>query len=39
MAVLNGTPGKRKYHPGYYAAFVLDVAGNNIEFVGRNSAA
>jgi catechol 2,3-dioxygenase-like lactoylglutathione lyase family enzyme len=29
----NGAPGKRKYHPGYYAAFVLDPAGNNIEAV------
>lgn len=29
----NGTPGERWYHPGYYAAFVLDPAGNNIEAV------
>jgi catechol 2,3-dioxygenase-like lactoylglutathione lyase family enzyme len=29
----NGRPGERPYHPGYYAAFVLDPAGNNIEFV------
>jgi catechol 2,3-dioxygenase-like lactoylglutathione lyase family enzyme len=29
----NGPPGERPYHPGYYAAFVLDPAGNNIEFV------
>jgi len=29
----NGTPGKRPYHPGYYAAFVLDPDGNNIEAV------
>jgi catechol 2,3-dioxygenase-like lactoylglutathione lyase family enzyme len=29
----NGTPGERKYHPGYYAAFVLDPDGNNIEAV------
>ena len=29
----NGAPGKRKYHPGYYAAFVLDPDGNNIEAV------
>lgn len=29
----NGAPGKRKYHPGYYAAFVIDPAGNNIEAV------
>ena len=29
----NGKPGKRPYHPGYYAAFVLDPDGNNIEAV------
>ena len=29
----NGAPGLRPYHPGYYAAFVLDPAGNNIEAV------
>ncbi|WP_029355596.1 VOC family protein [Bosea sp. 117] len=29
----NGGPGHRSYHPGYYAAFVLDPAGNNIEAV------
>lgn len=29
----NGSPGERPYHPGYYAAFVLDPAGNNIEIV------
>jgi catechol 2,3-dioxygenase-like lactoylglutathione lyase family enzyme len=29
----NGTPGLRDYHPGYYAAFVLDPDGNNIEVV------
>jgi hypothetical protein len=29
----NGAPGERPYHPGYYAAFVLDPDGNNIEFV------
>jgi catechol 2,3-dioxygenase-like lactoylglutathione lyase family enzyme len=29
----NGAPGERKYHPGYYAAFVLDPDGNNIEAV------
>ena len=29
----NGAPGARKYHPGYYAAFVLDPDGNNIEAV------
>src|SRR5262245_52214278 len=27
----NGAPGERKYHPGYYGAFVLDPDGNNIE--------
>ncbi|MCA1300436.1 VOC family protein [Stappia indica] len=39
----NGAPGVRTYHPGYYAAFVLDPDGNNIEAVyqgeGRRSAA
>jgi len=29
----NGAPGARNYHPGYYAAFVLDPDGNNIEAV------
>ena len=29
----NGAPGIRPYHPGYYAAFVLDPDGNNIEAV------
>jgi catechol 2,3-dioxygenase-like lactoylglutathione lyase family enzyme len=29
----NGAPGARDYHPGYYAAFVLDPDGNNIEAV------
>ena len=29
----NGAPGQRHYHPGYYAAFVLDPDGNNIEAV------
>lgn len=30
----NGPPGERaNYHPGYYAAFLLDPAGNNIEAV------
>ena len=29
----NGGPGERDYHPGYYAAFVLDPDGNNIEAV------
>ncbi|MES3011862.1 MAG: VOC family protein [Pseudomonadota bacterium] len=29
----NGAPGVRAYHPGYYAAFVIDPDGNNIEAV------
>lgn len=29
----NGQPGERHYHPGYYACFVLDPDGNNIEAV------
>lgn len=30
----NGAPGYRpQYHPGYYAAFVLDLDGHNIEAV------
>ena len=29
----NGRPGERAYHPGYYAAYVLDPDGNNIEAV------
>ena len=29
----NGAPGARPYHPGYYAAFLLDPDGNNIEAV------
>jgi catechol 2,3-dioxygenase-like lactoylglutathione lyase family enzyme len=29
----NGAPGERSYHPRYYAAFVLDPDGNNIEAV------
>ena len=28
-----GAPGERAYHPGYYAAFVLDPDGNNVEAV------
>jgi catechol 2,3-dioxygenase-like lactoylglutathione lyase family enzyme len=33
----NGTPGERpRYHPGYYAAFVLDPDGNNIEVVNHH---
>jgi catechol 2,3-dioxygenase-like lactoylglutathione lyase family enzyme len=38
----NGPPGERKYHPGYYAAFLLDPDGHNVEAVyhgpGRRSA-
>ena len=29
----NGKPGYRDYWPGYYAAFVLDPDGNNVEAV------
>lgn len=29
----NGGPGERPYHPGYYAAFLLDPDSNNIEAV------
>src|SRR5918992_2145366 len=29
----NGPPGERDYHPGYYAAYVLDPDGNNVEAV------
>ena len=29
----NGAPGERPYHPGYFGAFLLDPAGNNIEAV------
>lgn len=29
----NGAPGERPYHAGYFAAFVLDPDGNNIEIV------
>ena len=34
----NGAPGERHYHPGYYAAFVLDPDGNNIEAVDHGAA-
>ncbi len=34
----NGAPGERPYHPGYYAAFVLDPDGNNIEAVFHGAA-
>src|SRR6187402_3210405 len=29
----NGAPGQRPYHPGYFAAFLLDPDGNNVEAV------
>jgi catechol 2,3-dioxygenase-like lactoylglutathione lyase family enzyme len=29
----NGRPGERPYHPGYYAGFLLDPDGSNIEVV------
>lgn len=29
----NGSPGLRPYHPSYYAAFVLDPDGHNVEAV------
>jgi catechol 2,3-dioxygenase-like lactoylglutathione lyase family enzyme len=33
----NGAPGERAvYHPGYYAAFVLDPDGHNVEVVNHN---
>ncbi|MDX6657567.1 MAG: hypothetical protein QOH62_2360 [Solirubrobacteraceae bacterium] len=33
----NGEPGERpRYHPGYYAAYVLDPDGNSIEVVSHN---
>ncbi|MCX5520045.1 VOC family protein [Kaistia defluvii] len=34
----NGAPGLRDYHPTYYAAFLLDPAGNNIEAVYQGAA-
>ena len=34
----NGPPGDRPYHPGYYAAFLLDPDGNNIEAVHHGEA-
>ena len=35
----NGAPGVREeYHPGYYACFVLDPDGNNIEAVHHGAA-
>jgi catechol 2,3-dioxygenase-like lactoylglutathione lyase family enzyme len=33
----NGPPGERaRYHPGYYAAYILDPDGNNIDVVNHN---
>ena len=32
-ATSNGPPGDRPYHPGYFAAFLLDPDGNNVEAV------
>jgi catechol 2,3-dioxygenase-like lactoylglutathione lyase family enzyme len=32
----NGPPGERRYHVGYYGAFVLDPDGNNVEAVYHN---
>ncbi len=29
----NGQPGERPYHPGYYAAFLFDPDGSNVEAV------
>ena len=34
----NGKPGERPYHPGYYAAFLLDPDGNNVEAVFHGAA-
>ncbi|HYD26459.1 VOC family protein [Brevundimonas sp.] len=34
----NGPPGERPYHPGYYAAFLLDPDGNNVEAVHHGEA-
>jgi catechol 2,3-dioxygenase-like lactoylglutathione lyase family enzyme len=34
----NGAPGERKYHPGYFAAFLLDPDGNNVEAVYHGAA-
>jgi catechol 2,3-dioxygenase-like lactoylglutathione lyase family enzyme len=35
----NGAPGERaSYHPGYYACFVLDPDGNNVEAVFHGAA-
>jgi catechol 2,3-dioxygenase-like lactoylglutathione lyase family enzyme len=34
----NGAPGERHYHPGYFAAYVLDPDGNNVEAVNHGPA-
>ena len=34
----NGEPGERPYHPGYFAAFLLDPDGNNVEAVFHGAA-
>jgi catechol 2,3-dioxygenase-like lactoylglutathione lyase family enzyme len=34
----NGAPGERPYHPGYYAAFLVDPDGNNVEAVYHGAA-
>jgi catechol 2,3-dioxygenase-like lactoylglutathione lyase family enzyme len=34
----NGSPGERPYHPGYFAAFLLDPDNNNIEVVHHGAA-
>ena len=34
----NGAPRERPYHPGYYAAYLLDPDGNNVEAVFHGSA-
>jgi hypothetical protein len=31
--ICNGKPGERSYVKGYYAAFVIDPLGNNVELV------
>ena len=34
----NGAPGPRDYMPGYYAAYLLDPDGTNVEAVHREAA-
>lgn len=34
----NGAPGERPYHPGYFAAYLLDPDGNNVEAVHHGTA-